>query len=193
MFQLASTASAPTASSAGVLFWTLMDRGGPVMWPLLALSMIGMTLVIERVVFWIGLHGPGRAGRLRQLGAALREGDRPKVERLIRHDRSVYGRVAARLLDDGASDAIAIDAVERERPRLDRFMNALSTIITAAPMLGILGTVTGIIKSFQLIGEQTTLTDPRAVSGGIAEALITTAAGLVIALIVLFPYMAFRH
>ena len=71
-------------------------------------------------------------------------------------------------------------------------MNALSTIITAAPMLGILGTVTGIIQSFNLIGSQNVMTDPHLVSGGIAEALITTAAGLVVALLTLFPFMAFR-
>lgn len=185
-------ASGADPSSPGVVFWMIMDRGGPVMWPLLVASMIGLTLTFERLVFWIGLHGRGRATWLRQLNAALRSGNRTLVEKFIRHDRSVYGRVVARLMDDGANDAVAIEAVEAVRPRLDRFMNMLSTIITAAPMLGILGTVTGIIKSFELIGEQSTLTDPRAVSGGIAEALITTAAGLVIALVVLFPYMAFR-
>jgi hypothetical protein len=71
-------------------------------------------------------------------------------------------------------------------------MVSLSTIITAAPLLGILGTVTGIIKSFNLLGEQSALTDPRNVAGGIAEALLTTALGLVIALVALFPYMIFR-
>ena len=71
-------------------------------------------------------------------------------------------------------------------------MIALSTIITAAPLLGILGTVIGIISSFQVLSEQTAATDPRSVSHGIAEALLTTAAGLTIALVTLFPYMAFR-
>jgi biopolymer transport protein ExbB len=59
-------------------------------------------------------------------------------------------------------------------------------------MLGILGTVTGIIQSFELLGGARTIVDPRDVSGGIAEALITTAAGLIIALGALFPYMAFK-
>ncbi len=68
----------------------------------------------------------------------------------------------------------------------------LSTIVTAAPMLGILGTVIGIIQSFELLGGDATITDPNQVSGGIAEALITTATGLVVALLALFPYMLFR-
>ncbi|HMN95941.1 MAG TPA: MotA/TolQ/ExbB proton channel family protein [Phycisphaerales bacterium] len=174
------------------LFWTVMDRGGLLMWPLALLSVTSLALVIERATFWILLHRRGGAGRIARLAAALRSGDRPAVEKLLRGDGTIYGRVAARLLDDGASDAVAIEAVEAQRPRIDRFMGTLSTIITAAPMVGILGTVTGIIRSFQLIGEQSALTDPRMVSGGIAEALITTAAGLLIAILTLFPFMIFR-
>ena len=71
-------------------------------------------------------------------------------------------------------------------------MPTLSTIITAAPMLGILGTVLGIIASFQVLAEQTAVTDPARVSQGIAEALVTTAAGLLIAVVTLFPYNALR-
>jgi biopolymer transport protein ExbB len=82
--------------------------------------------------------------------------------------------------------------VERQRPRVERFMPTLSTVITGAPMLGILGTVLGIIASFHLLSESAETVTPRAVSGGIAEALLTTAAGLVIALIVLLPYNIFR-
>ena len=96
------------------------------------------------------------------------------------------------MLDHGASDAVAMEAVEMQRPRIDRFMVALSTIITAAPLLGILGTVVGIIQSFRLLGEQAALSDPTDVAGGIAAALITTAFGLIIALVTLFPYMLFR-
>lgn len=71
-------------------------------------------------------------------------------------------------------------------------MVSLSTIITAAPLLGILGTVIGIIQSFKLLGEQMTLSDPKDVAAGIAAALLTTALGLTVALFTLFPYMIFR-
>ena len=70
-------------------------------------------------------------------------------------------------------------------------MGTLSTIITAAPMLGILGTVTGLIQAFNILSDEG-VSDPRAISPAVAEALITTAAGLVIAIGVLFPYNAFR-
>ncbi len=100
--------------------------------------------------------------------------------------------VALRMAIDGADDGVAMAAAELQRHRLERFSVVLSTIITASPMVGILGTVIGIIKSFQVLGTQTQLADPRGVSGGIGEALITTASGLAVALITLFPYMAFK-
>lgn len=170
----------------------LLQRGGIVMYPLLLVSVVSLALILERAWFWLGTHRRNRAIRLAHLADALRRADRVATTRLLQGDGSPYGALTRHLLDFGPSDAVALEAVEMQRPRIDRFMGTLSTIITAAPMLGILGTVTGIIQSFNLLGDQSTLTDPRMVSAGIAEALITTAAGLVIALFTLFPYMAFR-
>lgn len=171
---------------------TLIDRGGVIMIPLFALSVIALALVVERSWFWLTTHSAGRKNRLALLHDALRQKNVTGAKKLIAGDRTIYGRLISRLLEDGASNAVALDAVDEQRPRMDRFMVTLSTIITAAPLLGILGTVTGIIKSFNLLGEQSALTDPRNVAGGIAEALLTTALGLVIALVALFPYMIFR-
>ena len=171
----------------------LMSRGGPVMWPRLALSIAALTLVLERCVFFIWMNHPGRRRRVRQIGALLRDGQRDRAADLAQHDASAYGRMVVHLLAQPASpDATLIEALEAQRRRLERFLPTLSTIITAAPMLGILGTVLGIIASFELLGDQPTTGDPRAVSQGIAEALLTTAAGLAIAVATLFPYNAFR-
>ncbi len=170
----------------------LIQRGGIVMVPLLALSVISLGLIVERAWFWTTLHGLGRLRQLARLNAAFRASDLAKIKRSLPPKRSVYGHIAHQLLQHGASDAVAIEAGETQRPRIDRFMATLSTIITAAPLLGILGTVIGIIQSFNLLGVQDTLTDPRAVSTGIAEALLTTAMGLVVAIFTLFPYMVFR-
>ncbi len=166
--------------------------------PLLALSLISIMLIVERIWFWTMIHRPGRvrgqARKLRELNTALRLGDRSRARELLASDRTPYGEVARSLLEHGAGDAVAMEAVEVQRPRLDRFMVSLSTSVTAAPLLGILGTVIGIIRSFNLIGApaEQPLTDPGAVSAGIAEALLTTALGLMIALFTLFPYMFFR-
>ena len=160
--------------------------------PLLVLSIISITLVVERVIFWIGVNGKTSLRRLARLNHALRTGDAAMVRGLVTDDGTPYGRVACRLVEEGANDAVALEAVEDQRGRLDRYLVTMSTIITAAPLLGILGTVLGIIQSFELLGARSTLSDPTEVAGGIAAALLTTAFGLVVALITLFPYMAFR-
>ena len=183
-----------TIQIASEAFWDLMERGGAVMWPLLALSVLTVTLVFERCWFWIKTNRPSQLLRFRRIRELLRRNDLPGVRAMIDNDSSVYGRLVAALLDetDYPAEARLTQAVESQRPRLERFMTTLSTIITAAPLLGILGTVMGIISSFRVLAEQVTPTDPRSVSQGIAEALLTTAAGLTIALITLFPYNAFR-
>ncbi|MCH2136182.1 MAG: MotA/TolQ/ExbB proton channel family protein [Phycisphaerales bacterium] len=170
----------------------LFSRGGYVMYPLVLLSIASVTLVIERTVFWVSVNGRASLRRIARLNRALRDGNRDTVAELIEGDTTPYGRLARRLFFEGVTDAVAAEAVEDERGRLDRYMVSLSTIITAAPLLGILGTVLGIIQSFELLGSKSTLTDPTAVAGGIAAALLTTAFGLVVALVTLFPYMAFR-
>ncbi|HRQ75423.1 MAG TPA: MotA/TolQ/ExbB proton channel family protein [Phycisphaerales bacterium] len=170
----------------------LIERGGYVMVPLLALSVISLALIAERTIFWVWLHRASRLHALSQWNDALRRGDREKARKLLTRDRSPYAHIARRLLEHGASDAVAIESVQMHRPQFDRFMISLSTIITAAPLLGILGTVIGIIQSFKLLGTQATLNDPTQVAGGIAAALLTTALGLIIALFTLFPYMIFK-
>ncbi|MCC7203736.1 MAG: MotA/TolQ/ExbB proton channel family protein [Phycisphaeraceae bacterium] len=172
-------------------FLDLMHRGGPIMWPILALSFVGLTLTFERAWFWLRTNSPGHVRRLTKLAQILRSGDRPRAEAFCDDDASIYGRAVASLLHNGVADATITEAVETQRARIERFMPTLSTIITAAPMLGILGTVTGIISSFNILSDMST-TDPRAVSQGIAEALLTTVAGLVVAIVILFPYNAFR-
>ena len=170
----------------------LLNRGGYVMIPLLLLSIVSVTLIIERSIFWLAVNGRASLRRLSEMNSALRKGENEHIKQLLVTDRTPYGRVAKRLIDDGAGDAVALEAVDGERHRFDRYMLTMSTIITASPLLGILGTVIGIIQSFELLGGDSTLTDPRDVAGGIAAALLTTAFGLIVALITLFPYMFFK-
>lgn len=168
-----------------------MDRGGFVMWPLLALSVLALTLSFERSWYWITQNGPTGRRNFLAIMDAFRRGDRAGARALTEAGNTVYSRVARTLLADGTSDAVAVGTVEHERIRMDRFMATLSTIITAGPMLGILGTVTGIITSFEVLSDGSAMVDPKAVSGGISEALVATASGLIVALLALFPYMAF--
>ena len=175
---------------------TLLSRGGWVMIPLFILSVIAIALSIERAIFWWRTHRAMSASHLTALAASLRAGDGSSViRRGSGEGRSIFGQLVQRMEEHesaSASEAVAVEIVESMRNRFERFMPTLSTIITAAPLIGILGTVIGIIDSFELLGASRMVTDPREVSSGIAEALITTAAGLVVALITLFPYMAFK-
>ena len=169
----------------------LVDRGGVVVWPLLLMSILSIALSFERGVFWWRVNASIN-GRFEGLMKALRRGDADEVRSISRDDGSPFGELADRLAEGGDAESISIEVVEQARPRIERYMLVFSTIITAAPMLGILGTVLGIIRSFELLGAQETITDPRDISGGIAEALITTALGLVVALLALVPYTACR-
>ncbi|MCL4221903.1 MAG: MotA/TolQ/ExbB proton channel family protein [Phycisphaerales bacterium] len=169
-------------------------------WPLLALSVLSVTLALERTAFWLWTNS--RSGRrrfsrvlemLRSLGP---EGAAPKLTEetglYARFARDLCAMVGRSASDERFLAAVSHELVERYRPAVERFSQTLSTIITAAPMLGILGTVTGIIRSFQLLGGTTSVTDPTAVAGGVAEALFSTAFGLVVALVTLFPYVWIR-
>ena len=173
-------------------FMTFMHRGGIVMWPLLLLSVLTVAITAERAIFWTRVHGRNGRHRLARLNRALHGGNTADLAVLVKTDPSPYAELSSRLNDPGGDEARAIADAEEVRPRFDRGLVMLSTIITAAPMLGILGTVVGIIQSFELLGGDASISDPRQVSGGIAEALITTATGLVVALMALFPYMIFR-
>ena len=169
----------------------VMERGGPVMWPLLFMSILSLALSFERFIFWVGLNRSVRRHYERFL-KGLRTGDRESIRTLAAEDSTPYGELAERLADGGDAASVSVEVVESQRPRIERYMLVFSTIVTSAPMLGILGTVLGIIRSFELLGAQETITDPRDISSGIAEALNTTAFGLIVALIALVPFMALR-
>ena len=169
----------------------LIQRGGWVMMPLLAMSVLSITLVLERSLFWWRLNGGSGRSAYERLIELLANNDRARIKQAAQSSNGVYNRIASAMIRQ-PDHANAIATVEHVRPRIERFMVTLSTIITAAPLLGILGTVFGIIQSFDLLGSQEALLDPRTVSAGIAEALLTTALGLVVALITLFPYMIFK-
>jgi len=109
-------------------FIDIFLAGGPVMWPILALSILGLAILAWKAFEF-------RAGRMSPGGLVI-----------------------------------------------------VSTIITAEPMLGILGTVTGIMQTFRALNAEGAAVNPLAATAGIGEALITTAAGLIASLILLFPY-----
>ncbi len=182
-------AAASVFSTATALF----QRGGAVMWPLLACSLAAVAQAVERLLhFSRERAADARAAQsVDRMIEALAAGRFEEAEALAARTPAAAGRIIAaglRQRDVALQDALNA-AAGREIASLRRGLSLLDTIITLSPLLGILGTVTGIIRSFHMLsagGAQ----DPAAVTGGIAEALITTAAGLVISISALIPFNA---
>ena len=122
------------------------------MWPLLGLSFVAMTLVVERAWFWVKTNRPRQLVAVNQMRLLMRRGDTKAARALAVANGGIYGTAVKLLLDEPLNEALIVQVVEGQRSRFERFMPVLSTIITAAPMLGILGTVLGIISSFEFFG-----------------------------------------
>lgn len=165
------------------------QKGGPIMWPLLLTSLISLTVVIERIIFIIGEKGKRTPDVVEKILSLSERGD---IVSAIREGENSQDFVARTLTyglkhrDKSFSNAL-LRAANQELKRFNYGLSILDTIITLAPLLGLLGTVTGMIHAFGLLGGKE-LDAPAAITGGIAEALIATAFGLSIAIIALIPF-----
>lgn len=175
--------------------WEIFKTGGPVMWPILLCSIVAVAIMAER--FWSlqdhRVLPPELAAKVWKLIEAKQLADR-HVTSLAQN--SPLGRVlAAGLSNRHRSREIIKESIEDTGRHvvheLERYLNALGTIAAVTPLLGLLGTVTGIIAAFNAITTQG-VGDPRALAGGIGEALITTAAGLLVAIPSLMGYRYLR-
>jgi len=166
----------------------IFEKGGPIMWPLLLASILSLGTVLERVIFlmWQRLCRSPRA--LDRFFKAVTKGDYPEAVRISSKSRFFVVRALGYALkhqEQSLANAL-IYAQAKELKKFRRGIPVLDTVITLAPLLGLLGTVTGMMGSFSLIGGE--LSAPGAITGGIAEALIATAFGLGIAITSLIPF-----
>jgi len=171
--------------------FAIFNRGGPVMWPILACSLLGLTVAFERIFAFWKYNTANFYFRKKQalLIALTREGKFDEAILCAREADSPICRVLAQALenrDSGFQETLEA-ASQLELDHLRRGLSLLDTTITVAPMLGILGTVTGIINTFNLLSNAG-IEDPSKATAGLAEALITTAAGLIVAIGCLFPF-----
>lgn len=163
------------------------------MYPLLLCSVLVLFVVIERLIFWIGINLQRDRNLMDEVLELCREGRWDDVREKVRGSKDFVIRILVTGIvhrDFSMSKAMESAATEQLRG-MGRFMGILDTMITVAPLLGILGTVIGIIDSFEILGNAG-IEDPRAVTAGIAQALITTAAGLGIAIFSVFPFNYFN-
>lgn len=168
-------------------------KGGPVMYPLLVCSIIALTVVIERIFFWVGMDMRRNKQLMDDVLELCRQGDWESVRVKTKGSRDYIIRILIiGILHREFSMTKAMEsAAAEEIKRMRRYLSVLDTMITVAPLLGILGTVTGIIISFEALG-WAGIEHPQAVTGGIAQALITTAFGLIIAIPSVIPYNYFN-
>jgi biopolymer transport protein ExbB len=172
---------------------TLFHSGGPLMYPLLACSIIALTVVIERIFFWFSVGRHRRRQLVDEILELCRGGEWEKVREKVAGCRDYVIRILiSGILHRDFSMTKAMEAAAAdELQRMRRFMGVLDTMITVAPLLGILGTVVGIINSFEILGAAG-IEEPGKVTAGIAQALVTTATGLSIAILAVFPYNYFN-
>jgi biopolymer transport protein ExbB len=167
-------------------------KGGPVMYPLLGCSIIALTVIIERAFFWVREDMRRNQPLVDHVLELCRKGDWDTVKKQVAGSRDyiirilVNGIVHKEFSMTKAMETAANDEIKRMR----RHLGVLDTMITVAPLFGIFGTVIGIITSFEILGS-TGIEHPQAVTAGIAQALITTASGLGIAILSVFPFNYF--
>jgi len=188
-----SPAAAATPAEGGATNFLIDNfrKGGPIMWPILIVSIIGLTVVIERVFWWTGRWFRRDPKRIEKVFTAIENGDIAEASRLSRGSRDPVLRMMWNGLNHqhaSLQGALQV-AAGIEIKRAGRFLVVMDTLVTLAPLLGLLGTITGLIRSFSFLGNEELAV--QAVTGGIAEALIATACGLGIAIFALVPFNFF--
>ena len=175
--------------------WEIIKAGGPVMWPIIALSVASAAIMLERL--WS-----------LQEERVIPHELTAKVWKLVESGQLGDRHVAAIAQNSALGQILAAGLSNRHRPRewvkeaiedtgrhvaheLERFLNMLGTIAAVSPLMGLLGTVIGIISAFNAITHDG-VGDPKVLSGGIGQALITTAAGLMVAIPSLMGYRYLR-
>lgn len=169
-------------------------NGGPVMWPILICALVAVAVVGERAFWWLRESSKRDPQKLEQILAALEnndiatakkiaDGSEDPVIRVIHHGLAHVGHAHGSLL--GALQL----AAGIELKRAGRFLMVMDTLVTLAPLLGLLGTVTGLMSAFLHIGSAELSVS--GVTGGIGQALIATACGLGIAIFSLIPFNYF--
>ncbi|MBI4342672.1 MAG: MotA/TolQ/ExbB proton channel family protein [Candidatus Omnitrophica bacterium] len=168
--------------------WHWFLKGGPVMWPLLVCSIVALAAMIERLLFWLRER---RSRDPQLIHKLLHLTERGLFDQAIEAAKESRDAVARILMNGLSHHHFSLEGalevtVQAELRRMKRSLGLLDTIITIAPLLGIFGTVTGILVAFGALEGR--IPDPKIVATGIAQAVITTVAGLAIAIPTVIAY-----
>ena len=177
-------------------FVAALQVGGAMIYPLLLLAVVAAVVIVEKgFVFGARARLPGAVVQLVETYGFAWEDLEQRLG--VVPPGNYFGRFVRVIADNRKHPAWwvesrAADEASLIEQSLGRWLWVLETIVTAAPLLGLLGTITGMIRAFRLFGTEG-LVDPRGVTGGVAEALVATAVGLFIALVALFAFNYFSH
>ncbi|MCP3950945.1 MAG: hypothetical protein GY697_01790 [Desulfobacterales bacterium] len=167
-----------------------VPKGGPIVWPILGILALAVIIIVERILFLF--HRRLNADRLMmRMGQLVEQEKWDECARLCDGEGKkpvacvLAAGIGSRNLNREEMENALQEAILREIPPLERFLSTLGMLAATAPLLGLLGTVTGMINTFHTITMHGT-GDPRMMSGGISEALVTTMLGLAVAIPIMF-------
>lgn len=169
------------------------EAGGPVMWPILITAIVAVAVVGERTFWWWRESRKRDPENLEKVLAALENGDFRSASQFSRDSQDPVIRMIWHGMNHFHSSlqgALQV-AAGVELQKAGRFLTVMDTLVTLAPLLGLLGTVSGIFRTFLSIGSATVEGATGAITGGIGEALIATMCGLAIAIFALIPFNYF--
>ncbi|MBE9070363.1 MotA/TolQ/ExbB proton channel family protein [Leptolyngbya cf. ectocarpi LEGE 11479] len=177
-------------------FTEIFQAGGIVMWPLVLFSLIAIALSTERLIFWLRINRNQRKV-VKKVLATYRRAPMDVFALLRQSIHLPISRIFLEALElespSPSQFRLALEsATQAELPLLKRFNTIFQTIITVSPLLGLLGTILGLIRSFDAIEIGGIGSNAEAVTGGISEALVSTAAGMVVAIFTLLFANLFR-
>ncbi len=166
-------------------------RGGFMMYPLLISALIALTVILERFYVFFRVYQTPE-GFARNVLELVRKRELQQADQLCKQGATPVASVLSAGIEHFENPVEEMELAMKNRaedwmPRMEKRIDIIDTVITAAPLMGLLGTITGMMNSFRVLSEKG-VNEPNAITGGVAEALIATATGLVIALLCLVAY-----
>jgi biopolymer transport protein ExbB len=169
-------------------FWEQVQSGGPVVWPIVGVAFAALLIVVTRAFYLNRIHA-NTDHFMNEVNSMAARGDWTAADDMVRrHARRhlpvievIKAGLAVRERDRETQESVLQEAILHQLPSIERGVSVLAVLGAVAPLLGLLGTVTGMINTFRVITLFGT-SDPKLMSGGISEALVTTELGLMVAI-----------
>lgn len=177
--------------------WNLFTLGGPMTIPLLIASIFSVAVIIEKAIFF-ARNNDNNFRLIKRIEILVEEGDILSALNELKGKKGTNAKLLSTALAHNSEDPARLREVlqavgEDEIKKMEKHLPILDVVAMISPLLGLLGTVIGIISSFNILGTAAGAANPAQISSGIAAALISTALGLIIAIPTAIFYSYFAH